>query len=62
MKRHEARKILEDWMSNYQVVNLPIVDQVIHTSQKDMDSREVIDWTFKGLIKIAYDLQEFDDK
>ena len=59
MNPEQARQILENWMSVNKIVTLPIVDQVIITLQDDpLNSREVSDWTFKGLIKIAYNLTD----
>lgn len=61
MSKDEARAILEDWIDTLSQDNLgehkklwlPSEDCIVFT--KNVDSI-ITDWTFKGLIKIAYDL------
>lgn len=58
MTKDEARKLLEDWLNEMveagREIRLPIVDQnVIFMIEEDVKFTQ---YTFKGLIKIAYDL------
>jgi hypothetical protein len=57
MEKEKAILILEDWVSNrfmeHSKFQLPIVDEVVINYN---DENEIKQYTFKGLIKIAYDL------
>lgn len=57
MTKESAKRILEEWLSENKTVTLPIVDMVIYL-EGDKDFNKWRDWTFKGLIKIAYDLED----
>jgi hypothetical protein len=53
MSKREARKHLEKWLNYkaiYRDVKLPIVDEVVV-------KKGFCEWTFIGLMKIAYDLK-----
>lgn len=61
MTKEGAREHLENWI-NYQTkqqfgehqdIRLPIIDEVVLSK---ITERGIEQWTFKGLIKIAYDL------
>jgi hypothetical protein len=57
-----ARKLLEDWINAHQIeVRLPIVDEVVY-QKTSFDAQETImqQYTFKALIKIAYNLKDDD--
>jgi hypothetical protein len=62
MKQKEAIKLLEEWINEHQVeVKLPIVDEVVY-QKISFDVKETIikQYTFKALIKIAYNLKDDD--
>lgn len=60
MDKDRAIQILEDWISErtqddlgeHRDMRLPIIDKMIY-HETDFEH-----WTFKGLIKIAYDLED----
>ncbi len=54
MTKDKARKILESYIDSDLYTNLPIVDKVISFTNKN---NKLEQWTFKGLISIAYDLE-----
>lgn len=67
MTKEEARKHLTDYIERtrafYQeTVQLPIYDQVVHSKIDlvfDTDGDVKLEqWTFRGLLKIAYDLED----
>lgn len=61
MTKEQARDILNKWIADNTYgdvgvlypATLPVYDEVVYTEQTD---NSVSEWTFKGLIKIAYDL------
>lgn len=65
MTKEEARVLLEYWINahtkdslgKHRDMLLPINDEIINIISTDFESGRVFDqYTFKGLIKIAYDL------
>lgn len=64
MTKDKARELLEDYIlknvyeTKYgNVIKLPIVDENIGKIKYDEDLNVVVEqWSFKGLLKIAYDL------
>lgn len=62
MDKEKARELLENFLSAQasvgEKINLPVYDCVVHTESKSFidGQREIIEYTFKYLIQIAYDL------
>lgn len=61
MTKEKARHILERYLAslvdvNTETLTLPIVDEVVYTETITEVGR-INQWTFKGLLKRAYDLQ-----
>ena len=67
MTKEEARNILGDWISEktkdhlgeHRNMRLPIVDEQIY-NKISFDVKQTIyeQWSFKGLIKLIYDLED----
>lgn len=60
MTKEYAIKLLEQWIEdhafndgNYKSISLPLLDSFVY---REHDEDGIHDWTFKGLIKVAYDL------
>jgi hypothetical protein len=51
----KARKILEKYVDNKKTFGLPVYDECIHTS---VVKGLITNWTFRGLLKIAYKLKD----
>lgn len=70
MTKEEARKHLTDYIERTRMfcnetVQLPIVDEIAYVNinwnepdKDDFSNRDLEHWTFKGLLKIAYDLED----
>ena len=67
MTKEDARALLEEYFNNQAErqlemgllveIRLPITDEVIHRISHNNNMNVVFEqWSFKGLIKIAYDL------
>jgi acid stress-induced BolA-like protein IbaG/YrbA len=67
MTKEEAREILENWISEktqdhsgeHRNMTLPIVDEIVY-NKTSFDVQQTIreQWSFKGLIKFIYDLED----
>ena len=67
MTKEKAREILEEWISKntqdhlgeHKDIRLPIIDEIIY-NKMSFDVEETIceQWSFKGLIKFIYDLED----
>lgn len=67
MTKEEARNILQDWISEktqdhlgeHRDMILPIVDEQVY-NKMSFDVAQTIreQWSFKGLIKLIYDLED----
>jgi phage baseplate assembly protein gpV len=67
MTKEEAREILENWISEqtqdhlgeHRDMRLPIVDEQVY-NKMSFDVAQTIceQWSFKGLIKFIYDLED----
>jgi len=60
MQKEEAISLLEDWLSakvnlGEKAIKLPIIDEVVSTK---ILSNGYSQYTFKYLIKVAYDLED----
>lgn len=71
MTKEEAREILNTWVEHKMryttKMNLPINDEVCQSTLINLPSDSIDNgdvkleqWSFKGLIKIAYDLKDKD--
>ena len=67
MTKEKAKEILENWISErttdslgeHKDIRLPIFDELVY-SKMSFDVAEKINeqWTFRGLIKLIYDLED----
>lgn len=64
MTKEKAREILNDYVSSVKFIGLPIFDENIYSEHKNgfinkdgsSGSFVIENWSFRGLLKIAYDL------